>query len=359
MPDDVVTNILDRLPLQDAVRTDVLSKTWRFKWTLLSQLVFDDDFFEYLSKANDENNQVRVIIDRLLVHLRGAITKFVLSDHKVVVEDEDIRHWVSLLSRKRIKDLTLEIFKGTVPYKLPAHLFSCLELKHLTLTDCCFHPPPNFHGFPNLLSLDLYLHSEENSESWEFISRCPLLENLKVDCDLYSSKIKLAEIAKLENLKILSLYLSDLDTMNNFHSSGTTFELLGSLSKLQELKLSFLSCKLTEGDAKWRFSTAFSSLKTLKLANVCLYDGIHLSCAFELIRSCPNLQTLKITAYNSYAGLPTQVDYSTTKQLQLRSVRFKYWNGSENEVCMLKYLLACSPFLKKIAIHPCSHNEIT
>ncbi|XP_076890018.1 putative FBD-associated F-box protein At1g05080 [Bidens hawaiensis] len=274
MPDDVVTNILDRLPLLDAVRTDVLSKTWRL----------------------------------LLLHLRGAITKFVLSDHKVVVEDEDIHHWISLLSRKRIKDLTLEIFIGTAPYKLPAHLFSCLELKHLTLNSCCFHPPPNFHGFPNLLSLDLYLHSEESSDSWEFISRCPLLENLKVDCDFYSSKIKLAEIAKLENLKILSLYLSDLDTMNNFRSS------------------------VAEGDAKWRFSTAFSSLQTLKLANVCLED----------------------VCWSASTG---RLQY--TEQLQLRSVRFKYWNGSENEVCMLKYLLACSPFLKKIAIHHCSHNEIT
>ncbi|XP_076885260.1 putative F-box/FBD/LRR-repeat protein At3g23955 [Bidens hawaiensis] len=138
VPDNVVTNILDRLPLQDAVRTDVLSTTWRFKWTMLSQLVFDFDFFEYLSKTNTKND----------------------------------------------------------------------------------------------------------------------------------------------------------------HNAGTTFELLGSLPKLQELKLSFTGCRLTEGDAKWRFSTAFSSLKALTLAHICLDDGMNLSCAFELIRSCPNLQTLKITSDN-------------------------------------------------------------
>ncbi|XP_076919847.1 F-box/FBD/LRR-repeat protein At1g13570-like [Bidens hawaiensis] len=271
MPDNVVTNILDRLPLQDAVRTDVLSKTWRFKWTMLSQLVFDYDFFEYLSKTNTENNQVRIIIYRLLLHLGGAITKFVLSNHKADVEDKDIRHWILLLSRKRIKNLTLEIHKRA-QYKLPANLFSCLELKHLTLTQCCLHPP-NFHGFPNLLSLDIYLHFEEiSSDSWEFISKCPLLEFLKVDCDPFSAKLKLAEIAKLQNLKILYLYLCDLDTMNNFHSAGTTFELLGSLPKLQELKLSFTGCRLTESDAKWKSSTAFSSLKALTLAHICLDD---------------------------------------------------------------------------------------
>ncbi|MFS7949310.1 putative F-box domain, leucine-rich repeat domain superfamily, F-box-like domain superfamily [Helianthus anomalus] len=51
MPDNVVTNILDRLPLQDAVRTSILSRNWRFKWTTISQIVFDKNFFEYLLKT--------------------------------------------------------------------------------------------------------------------------------------------------------------------------------------------------------------------------------------------------------------------------------------------------------------------
>nr|GFC26117.1 hypothetical protein [Tanacetum cinerariifolium] len=31
MPDDVMTNILNRLPLQDAVRTGILSKSWSIR----------------------------------------------------------------------------------------------------------------------------------------------------------------------------------------------------------------------------------------------------------------------------------------------------------------------------------------
>ncbi|KAJ0823182.1 putative F-box domain, leucine-rich repeat domain superfamily, F-box-like domain superfamily [Helianthus annuus] len=54
MPEDVVTHILDRLPVQDAVKTSILSRNWRFKWTMLSQLVFDDNFFDYLTKTNGE-----------------------------------------------------------------------------------------------------------------------------------------------------------------------------------------------------------------------------------------------------------------------------------------------------------------
>ncbi|KAJ0849817.1 hypothetical protein HanPSC8_Chr13g0573311 [Helianthus annuus] len=75
-----------------------------------------------------------------------------------------------------------------------------------------------------------------------------------------------------------------------------------------------------------------------------------LSCAFEMIKSFPNLQTLEITpSYEDEkaAICPLDVDYNTLGMLQLRSVVFTYIKASESEVCLIKYLLACSPFLKK------------
>ncbi|XP_076918221.1 F-box/FBD/LRR-repeat protein At1g13570-like [Bidens hawaiensis] len=350
MPDNVLTNILDRLPLQDAARTAILARNWRFKWTMLiSQLVFDEDFFEYLRKTKAENdNQVRVI-SRILFQLRGAITKFFLYvDDDLDVEDEDVIHWISFLFGKGMTGLTV-INCHFTPLKLPTRLFSCLELKHLKLFNCCFNRPPTFHGFPNLLSLDL---GGEIKEIGEFITRCPLLEILKMDCIRYETTVKVDEIAKLENLKILSLSVYHLETVMNFSSSGTIFELLGSLPKLQELELKFDAFNLLEGVANKRFSTGFPSLKALKLSIIWLDDGMKLSCAFELIRSCPNLQTLEITTSRWHAGHAPQVDYDTTGQLQLRSVKFEYLKGSESELCLLKYLLACSPFLKNIVIHP-------
>ncbi|KAJ0445005.1 hypothetical protein HanIR_Chr16g0838231 [Helianthus annuus] len=84
---------------------------------------------------------------------------------------------------------------------------------------------------------------------------------------------------------------------------------------------------------------------------MCLDDGKKLSCAFDLIRSSPNMQTLVILACDQYAGPPPPVeDYNKTGLLQLRSVHFEYYTASENELCLIKYLLACSPFLQKIVI---------
>ncbi|XP_076927815.1 F-box/FBD/LRR-repeat protein At1g13570-like [Bidens hawaiensis] len=286
MPDNVITNILDRLPLQDAVRTGVLSSNWRFKWTMLSHLVLDCNFFEYLRKIKAEDDHVKVI-SRILFQLRGAVTNFFLYvDDQLDVEDEDIVHWISFF--------TLAYF-GEEPLKLPIRLFSCLDLKHLKLHNCYFNPPPTFRGFPNLLSLVVRLDLRENTQVGEVITWCPLLEIL----ELFSSgNVKLAEIAKLENLKILSLSLFDLD----IRSSSTIVELLGSLPKLQRLELDFENCKLIEGVANKRFSLAFPCLETLRLSRIYLDEGIQLSCAFELIRSCPYLQTLVITA-NNWLGI--------------------------------------------------------
>ncbi|KAJ0439798.1 putative F-box domain, FBD domain, leucine-rich repeat domain superfamily [Helianthus annuus] len=346
MPDNVVTNILDRLPVQHAVRTSILSRSWRFKWTMLSQLVFDKMFFKYLRKSKGKNNHGGVI-SRLLLHLSGAITKFVLCIDDEL-DAEDINHWILFLSRKGIKDLTIRNGDDT-PLMLPTHLFSCLELKHVHLFNCCFNPPPTFHGFPNLLSLDLGMDFEENVQLGEFFTKCPLLEILTIDDRSQVGKVNVVELAKIKNLKVLSLQFCDLDI--------SIFELVGSLPKLQELHLNFEDYDLIEvGDGK-RFSATFPCLKVLKLSRMCLDDDTELSYAFELIRSFTNLQTLEITVANDwYVGPPPHINYDATGLLQLRSVKFECLKGSENELCLIKFLLACSPFLQKIVIH--SHPYI-
>ncbi|XP_076927946.1 uncharacterized protein LOC143591698 [Bidens hawaiensis] len=157
-------------------------------------------------------------------------------------------------------------------------------------------------------------------------------------------------MAKLAKLKTLSLRLISFeDTITSFSS---IFELVGSLPNLQELHLDLSMCNPpTEEAAGTRSPTAFPCLKALKLTDIDLGN------AFEMIRSFPNLQTLEINACNENddsapaVSFP-EVDCNTMGPLQLRSVVFKNLEGSENEVRLIKYLLACSPFLKKIVIRP-------
>ncbi|KAJ0837873.1 putative F-box domain, FBD domain, leucine-rich repeat domain superfamily [Helianthus annuus] len=335
MPDIVVNNILDRLPFGDVVRTSVLSRTWRFKWTMINQLVLDVDFFDSIETEEDEDEDEEEEDDDD-------------EDEDDISDADDMDNWILFLSRRGLKDLTLMSWDAN-PLELPACLFSCVELKHLKLRNCSFSLPPTFRGFPNLLSLDLCVEFEDNTQLGEFFTRCPLLEKLTMDDLFEMDKVNIVEIAKQENLKIVSLKFHDSDD-ETATSSSNIFELVGSLPKLQELHLDFEECQLIEGGPRKSFFTVFPCLKVLKLSDICLDNGIMFSFAFEMIRSSPNLQTLEITPSNWNADSPPQVDYSTTRLLQLQSVMFDCLKGSENELRLMKYLLACSPSLKRMHI---------
>ena len=46
LPSHLIDFILQRLPLQDVVRTSLLSSKWRYKWTSIPKLDFSNDFFQ-------------------------------------------------------------------------------------------------------------------------------------------------------------------------------------------------------------------------------------------------------------------------------------------------------------------------
>nr|XP_043625880.1 F-box/FBD/LRR-repeat protein At1g13570-like [Erigeron canadensis] len=328
IPENVVTNIMDRLPLRDAVRTSILSTNWRFKWTLLTQLIFDANFFHYLFRRKFHFDKTNIIISRLLFHLEGGVTKFSLSIPKdIKVDDEDIHHWVMFLSRLGgFKDLVILNWSET-PVKLPTHLFSCLELNRLKLHHCVLFPS-YFCGFPKLLSLELLNVRFQGHRCGELIAQCPLLETLKIANTKLRGGMKLVEIAKLENVTFLGLALYLLDDINTF---------------------------LPENVAQNPVRITFPFLKTLSLFDMDFSSNSMLSCAFGLLFGCRNLQTLHISAiYKNAVPLPLlfsqEVDCSTMGQLQLRNVKLDYIKDLENEVYLMKCMLACSPMLKSLAI---------
>ena len=243
MPDDVITNILIRLPLEDAMRTGILSTNWKHKWTTLTQLVFDEEFYEYLKVKGKEKDYGR-IISMFLDRHKGTMAKFYLYIEEgcnSMLEVQDIDNWLLVLSGKEIMEFTL-INMDETRIKLTTHLFSCRKLKQLELYNCHICPIDGFGGFPNLLSLDLSEIEFGSYTCGEFLAHCPLLEIVELRSNS-PSEIKRVEIEKLENLVVLTLPLCELDNMAIITSSSI-FQLIGCFSKLQELNLNFLICKV-------------------------------------------------------------------------------------------------------------------
>lgn len=198
LPQSIIESILTRLPIRDAVRTSILSSKWRYKWSTLTQLVFDE---KCVILSNDqcevEDSLVKFITRALFLH-QGPIHKFQLSTTHMTC-CPDIDQWLLFLSRNDIKELVLELGEGEW-FRVPSCLFNCKKLTRLELFRCEFDPPPGFKGFLCLKSLNLHqvLVSPEAIES--LISSCPLLESLAL-----SYFDSLALTIRAPNLKYLCL----------------------------------------------------------------------------------------------------------------------------------------------------------
>ncbi|GKB68900.1 F-box/FBD/LRR-repeat protein-like protein [Tanacetum coccineum] len=225
------------LVLAHYTSSTILSKDWRYKYTMITQLVFDKKFYKYLKKKKYEDYEG--IIDELLHLLYGAITKFVLYMPYTIKVDV-INDWIIYLSKKGIK---------------------------------------SYNG-------------------WEFLTRSPLVEILKLQF-IDNDVLKHVEIAKLENLKSLSLYVVCVENI---------FQLAGSLPKVQELTLHFFGYKSVD---------------------MCDPQGVH-----------------------EDDDSSSEVDFRRMVQLHLlRKVKLAGIRGLDSEICLIKYILERSPLLKKMDIY--------
>nr|GEY36293.1 hypothetical protein [Tanacetum cinerariifolium] len=138
------------LPIQEAVRTSVLSKEWRYSWTKIPKLVFDDRKFRISTELNrssvmeqtfhnlserktmsDKGKFFYAIYQVLLLH-QGPILEFTLSMHGANYGCVEIDQMITHLSRKNtVTKLMLDLNNS---YRLPLSIFSLQQLTDLTLT---------------------------------------------------------------------------------------------------------------------------------------------------------------------------------------------------------------------------------
>nr|XP_043619086.1 F-box/FBD/LRR-repeat protein At1g13570-like isoform X1 [Erigeron canadensis]XP_043619087.1 F-box/FBD/LRR-repeat protein At1g13570-like isoform X1 [Erigeron canadensis] len=238
------------------------------------------------------------------------------------------------------------------PVKLPTHLFSCLELKQLCLHNCVLPPLPYFRGFPKLLSLTLINVRFQDHKCGELIAQSPLLETLEILNSELKRDVKLVEIAKLENVKMLSLSLCLLDKM----TIPSVFQHVSLLPKLQELYLSFRNSKFLPNDvAKNPVFTTYPFLKALDLMKLYIGNNSMSSRDFGVLFDRVNLQTFKIKAIYKEAGREpdTVVDCDLIEEMELQSKLLTNIKGNiENEECFVKSILERSPFLNTITMDP-------
>uniref|UniRef100_A0ACD5XY36 Uncharacterized protein n=1 Tax=Avena sativa TaxID=4498 RepID=A0ACD5XY36_AVESA len=223
LSEDLLSVVLSKLPIKDAVRTGVLSSKWKHMWKGCSKLKFDgvtvcsSSVFgaqEYTQKFIDTVNAVMqhhqcIVVDELVIKF-GFDSRLV--DH--------VNIWIKFAVLSHTKslglDLAPEIFRGrTDRYKFPVELLddaSIFRLRHLKLSFASFELPPQFSGFPNLRTLDLHMLRVTAKDiqdmlsncvnlEWFSMIRCHLNDDLTVACPL--SKLLYLSVAHCNITKIV------------------------------------------------------------------------------------------------------------------------------------------------------------
>ncbi|KAJ0612087.1 putative F-box domain, FBD domain, leucine-rich repeat domain superfamily [Helianthus annuus] len=378
LPEDLINPILERLPVKDAVRTSVLSKRWRYRWTTMRTLDFHFGFSgQFLNIGAYQHNGFTRVISQIMIHHQGPISTFLLHIPKEIVlhSFQEVDLWMLILSRNNLRVL---LFRNSNRiYQIPPSVFSCLELRVLGLRGCIFNPPLEFKGFPNLQDINLQKVIFGGNLGGTVIN-LPQLKNLSLHTCLNLNNFNIMAV-KLQHLLVFgcpdamllrllhSKHLSAVHICLGKSMQGLQVEryslarMLSNLPKLVTFNIDGYFLKFL---AAQKFPSllphAIIHLQLLKFQRFSFGDLDQVQGALCILRNSPNLKGLGVT----HVQMGPEADLELTSNyiesldsldqtlFMLKTVEMISLEGSRPELLFVKLLLDHSPHLESMIIRP-------
>ncbi|KAF5754771.1 putative F-box-like domain superfamily protein [Helianthus annuus] len=340
LPQTIIETILCLLPIEEAARTSILSREWRYKWTTIPKLVF------YKSTIKTSTKQITVkelrcklfcAIHQVLLLRQAPILDFTLrisADDTYFEIDQIILH----LSRNHtIMKLRLD-FLGLSSYRLPLSFFSLRHLTDLYLEYCDIGHEPTFNGFGNLTSLSLSKLSISRKSLLHLLSNCP-------------------------SLKSFSLFIDDEEFYG--HERPNIMELFKSLPVIEHLTTwGYVAPSFLVDSVPQELPTSLIHLKyfCLEKMGIVNRDGYSFGLTFlvVLLKCSPNLERIKletntdedydVESVNLEDYSDIFEEYSDVWLEHLNELKFRFFSNLKPELELLKFILARSPNLKKVIL---------
>uniref|UniRef100_A0ACD5VNU2 Uncharacterized protein n=2 Tax=Avena sativa TaxID=4498 RepID=A0ACD5VNU2_AVESA len=230
LPEDVLHTILSKLPLDEVIRTGVLSSKWRCLWTVCPKLHFDG--ITMFGKKMHKK-QIKYYTQKFIDNVNTVLQKC----HGRVVEDlgvkfefdtmlvDHLNSWIRFAVSSHTKFLAFDLkpsnFEalGCPQYVFPFQLLdnsSISRLQHIQLCFVSVKPPAKFSGFPNLTKLCLHKVHVSSEDLQHILSSCSNLEWLSIDqCYQLGGELKIH--SPLSHLLYLNIAFGEL-TKIEFHA---------------------------------------------------------------------------------------------------------------------------------------------
>ncbi|KAL3634888.1 hypothetical protein CASFOL_021942 [Castilleja foliolosa] len=196
LPQPILHHIISLLSQRDAIRTCVLSKSWRYLWHDRLNVEFSDKMFarknEFLDKTLQRYLDQNLSLQQFLVdiHDRIDLVDFVL-----------LRKWIPVvIMNMGVRSFNLIFHETSIVFPLPLVVFQSESLVELHLEHCSLDIPKSTNNvmLNNLQTLRLHKVGITNEIFEKIISGCPLIENLDL---LQCIGLKSIKFHKHHNLK--------------------------------------------------------------------------------------------------------------------------------------------------------------
>ncbi|XP_057451061.1 F-box/FBD/LRR-repeat protein At3g14710-like isoform X2 [Lotus japonicus] len=389
--ESILGHMLSFLPTIEAIRTNVLSKSWIDVWKSIKCLKFDDSLLIHGKKMQKE--EFVCFVNTVLFHFANStIQGFSLCLTCYNYDSPQVRAWISSVLERGVQKLNIQYADKVL---LSSNsLFSCISLVELVLQMRCTLNVPISACLPNLQSLhisgvrlvsDSCTCSNDISLSFPVLKvfeargcewstmqdisiQAPLLERLSIKNSLSNEACKSA-------IKVFSTCLTDFSYEGDLEQEIILFDpssirsasivividedrmdrikklvfqarkLLGQIHQVEQLKLLFYKVLI---NAKGIFNhlPAFGRLTNLQLNEVTGEALLH------FLHNSPFLDTLVLL--NGVCDLNKDVLAAASVPLcflsSFRVFQFNGFNVKEHELCLVKFVLANAAILERVTI---------
>ena len=185
LPNHVLSFIISKLPIKEAVRSSILSRRWRYLYNEIPKLTLSPDLLMGMFMIPNPLAiaQVENMISNILLLHSSTLERFDLYTRgDWHFTSENICRWVHRVASKNVQDLSLRHL-GPLHRReiLPPSVFLCNRLSSLTLFDYIItNIPTGFGGFKHLTDC-FFRNVKFRDESLAlFLSHCPLLQELRL-----------------------------------------------------------------------------------------------------------------------------------------------------------------------------------
>ncbi|KAF7848178.1 hypothetical protein BT93_L2221 [Corymbia citriodora subsp. variegata] len=218
LPEAILEHILSFVPIEDAVRTCVLSKNWRYLWTSYPNL-------ELVEWAFSGREQFTNFVDRVLVLQSSSRIKRLVLSCRDLGDASRVNLWVSTAVKRNVEDFTVHLSIIPGNFILPHCLFSSATLTRLNLCILGALKLPCRIWFPNLKVLHLEYITFVDKRSTEQLLSSPVLEELTLRYCTWDNLETLT--IRTPMLKILTIHDEDFDCPYDFHLHSCQVSICG------------------------------------------------------------------------------------------------------------------------------------